>query len=341
MDDLWLAVSPGGIAFTPPTPGDVDDWAPDDHYDPHPAHLIASEDAETAAKFDTTSDEAVHQMPAPQPDRRRKPAQPLSEDAHIEERTTDPSPSSADLWPIGTSLDECAGTTRPPPALVVTARDIEIFRFLARHRMATYDQLALAFNTTTNALRQRLPRLHAVGYLAKRSYGHPAMAVWMVTKDGMKGAGLELPVASFTTVYEHTLGLTDLAIKYARLGITVLTEADIKAAERQGAPSPPGLPRFVSPQVDGSRHRPDLVLYYPTSTPGVLRCVAVELELTRKGPKRLRPLLRAYRRTAGIDEVRYYTPDRDIAKGVANAAKAVGAVPMVTIKQFRPSGKAA
>ena len=303
MDELLTSVFPGGVLFKRPNPGDIQDWTPDTEYGPHPGHVAVDDDR-------------------------------VQVTAETERR------------PVASA----ASAETPEPSLVVTARDIQIFCFLARHRMATYDQLALAFATSVHALRQRLPRLRAAGYLTKESPGAPAFAVWMVTDEGMKRTGLDLPVPTFTTVYEHTLGLTDLALMYAGEGFVVLTETEIRAGDKLAAKTRRtissstqrpasevvGLPPFTSPRMGDGRHRPDMVVYDVSGPSGHYRCVAVELELTRKGPKRLRPILRAYRKAEGIDKVIYYAPDREKAAGVARAAKDVGAEHMVEIRKFVP-----
>lgn len=219
------------------------------------------------------------------------------------------------------------------PALNITDRDLEMFRFLARHRMASYDQLARAFGTTTNALRQRLPRLRAAGFLQTEMRGAPAFAVWMPTSDAIKASGLDVPVPSFSSTYEHNLGLTDLALDFTEKGAVVLTETEIRASDNGRK----GLTRFASPTYAGTSHRPDIVVFRNAGVSGRPWCIALELELNRKDPEDLRRILNAYRRAHHIDEVLYYTPQRAIAEALARVAKEVGVAHKLKIRKFVPS----
>lgn len=124
--------------------------------------------------------------------------------------------------------------------LRVTQRDVELFKFLARYKYATVGQIARFFGTGRKVWERRLPRLNRAG-LIWWAWGAAARPkLWLVSREGLMFAGLELGVAKVSWgQLRHTLGLVDLGIGFERgagsgsggeWGEVVVTERELRAS---------------------------------------------------------------------------------------------------------------
>lgn len=247
---------------------------------------------------------------------------------------------------------------RPGSGLRITDRDLELLRFLARYQYATYPQIAAYLDTTTNALRQRFPRLRAAGLIEWDNAGVTAAGVWRPTRLGIKLSGLDLPVPGLSWgTAAHTLGLVDIGIRFERAGETVVTEREIRAADQRGRqpsdrmraarsfhnPQSGGLEAEVMPEplymVRSGKywHAPDMVLVRPPAAGGEPQSIAVELEMTHKEPARLRRILNAYKHARNIGYVIYYTHRKDIRDAIQRAADGLGISHKLEVRRFVPA----
>ncbi|WP_293787163.1 replication-relaxation family protein, partial [uncultured Aeromicrobium sp.] len=238
----------------------------------------------------------------------------------------------------------------------MTERDVRILRFLTRYQVATYPQLAAMFDMRQEALRRRMPKLERLG-LVKPIKKNTACrwTIWMATDEGAAVASLNLPapkrLSPSTTM--HSLGLTDLGIYFERRGETVVTEAEIRAADLRNAVASDRMlaargqghhisdqPIFAVSARDATSHKrlhvPDLVLVRPV-VDGIPRSVAIELETQRKAPDRVRRRLKAFAAAANIGDVHYFTPHKQIRDEVDAAAIATGTSDIVKILRWQPS----
>jgi len=99
----------------------------------------------------------------------------------------------------------------------------------------------------------------------------------------------------------------------------VRSERELRVAERRAGRLFASVP-LAGALTDGSArlHRPDLLLV----PEGRGRPVAIEVELSLKGARRLEAILRAWGRCEGVDGVRYYAPP-GVARAVARAVERV------------------
>lgn len=292
-----------GLPFPVFRGGPINDWVPEDQYGPHPAFLD-----------DEVGDADCGLGPAPPP------LATIDDDEH---------PACSPELELAEKPVAGAGTKAS--ALVVTERDVEILRFLVRYRMATYVTLAKRFETSVNAMRQRVVRLHAAGYVHKESPCAPAVAVWLPTVQGVRLAKLPFSVPAFRWAkFKHTLGIASLGADLEVSGRTVVTETEFQYAVSKGGEGYRNLPLSALTH-NGRSHLPDLLVQREDGW-----WDAIEHELTRKSPAELRRILVTYlRSTAPVVHVTYYCDDRDVAVGVAKAAKEVGADHMVAVKRYR------
>lgn len=95
----------------------------------------------------------------------------------------------------------------------------------------------------------------------------------------------------------------------------VLAERELLLAERTG-----GRP-IAGARLPGQHrlHRPDLAVLADGET------IAIELELSPKGPRRLEPIIAAWQKADSISAVRYYVEPGPTRRGVERAVEKVGA----------------
>lgn len=216
---------------------------------------------------------------------------------------TDPEPSGSGAAraerPLAATAERPAPTLRARAARRITARDEEILAWLSRQRFATAEQVAARFGIGRNRCARRLGELAAAGLLG-RSQPFLAPSVYLVTLSGLAVARAQLPAPKVDVrTFRHDRGLAGLVVAYELEGATTITERELRAAAAAGSD------RYVITFADGSagsprRHFPDLIV---RSSAGEL--TAVELELTPKRTRRLRSILRAYRRASHVGRVLY------------------------------------
>lgn len=156
--------------------------------------------------------------------------------------------------------------------------------------------------------------------------GEPSLL--RATRAGLRYAGLGLKVAAVSPAsVDHWLRCASMALllgeRYGKPSI--LSERELRLAEQVEGREifsarlgelPNGAPRL---------HRPDLAIL------GEDGPVAVEVELTPKGPRRLERLIRAWRRASWVAEVHYYCEPGITRRAVGRAVEKVGAEERVRV----------
>ncbi|HKT83065.1 MAG TPA: hypothetical protein VJQ84_04430, partial [Solirubrobacterales bacterium] len=122
------------------------------------------------------------------------------------------------------------------------------------------------------------------------------------TREGLRWAGLGYPVAKLSpSLIRHGLRCTSTAQELrCEFPEGVHTERDLIWAERQAGKPLASAKLGTRPDGGPRLHRPDLVVI---TEAGV---IAVEVELTPKAPRRLEGIVRGWRRSPWVEEVRYY-----------------------------------
>ena len=197
-------------------------------------------------------------------------------------------------------------------------RDLAILAWLARHRFASASQIGERFGIGLNRTCRRLGQLGAAGYVLRlRPFTSPS--VYLATSAGVDVAGSDLPPARLDVrTYRHDLGVTDLAIELELAGLQTVSEREMRV--RESARSGSYAARF-SPEQNGTsprRHFPDLAVELEDGSVS-----AFELELTPKRTRRLRAILKAYRRSPHIARVVYYVERADLARRIEDLARSL------------------
>lgn len=160
----------------------------------------------------------------------------------------------------------------------LTERDLNIIKWINSHRAATVEQVHKKFGMSPQAAKKRLSELKSSGYLRYEKVFHNKPGIYISDKNGIAVTSDELPAVKIRLgSYEHDLALVDLAVTLEqRTGAYWHTDRQIR--HENGIKG-----------VGVKGHSPDGVLEYPSGEK-----IAVELELSAKGTKRLESILRGY-----------------------------------------------
>lgn len=267
------------------------------------------------------------------------------------------------------NLDPDADDTDAPGAPVATGnrrkgtkltdRDLSILRFITRYRYVTYAQLVQQFGINAASLRRRLPKLEREGLVKSVRASRTLGVLWRITEDGTVVCNLPIdaPKKIAWSTVAHTLGIVDLGIQFEEAGELVVTEAEIRAADTRNVVSDrmekvmgQGHRRITNAPIfaigagsgNGGRtglHVPDMVLARPENPkfPGQPQSLAIELELRRKAPSRVRQVLLAYRKAPNIGAVVYFTHDPQVRDLIRQCAADTNTTDIVDVRRWEPS----
>jgi hypothetical protein len=212
-------------------------------------------------------------------------------------------------------------------------RDRELILFIARHGIVDIGHVEVAMGVGTQSCYRRVAACIERGLLERFGVVRCQPSLLRATRDGLRYVGLGLKVAQTSPgQVEHWLRCTSLAQQLdERYGEErIFTERELAFAERlEGAPIasakvgelPNGRPQL---------HRPDVVILASDQV------IAVELELTTKGPRRLEELIRSWRRARWVSGVHYYCEPGQTLRAVERAVTKVRAEEHVSVFEAPP-----
>lgn len=194
---------------------------------------------------------------------------------------------------------------------MVTARDRDIVEWVGRLGAASAEHVMARFGMGRTAAYRRLSACVAVGVLEPVRLLHGRPALYVATREGLRWVELTLRPARLSPGgVQHATSCADVAV--------VLHEA-----------APHG--RLVSDRelrsMWGSAHRPDFVWFHDQGSAPV----AVEVELSVKGARRLDQILRNYARHRGYAQVLYLVAPA-AGQAVRSAVERARADDIVTVE---------
>jgi hypothetical protein len=235
--------------------------------------------------------------------------------------------------------------------------DFRVLDFLAEHRVAVDSQVQALLGCAPGTAQRRLRSLAEAG-LVEREWifaGHPAAC--RITARGLGLLERRLPTPSRDLRgYRHDIGIAWLWLAaqngaFGRLD-GIVSEREMRSADRRSmgpevaAPGPAsreyraGERYGIGVAVAGPRgglslHYPDLLLNTATG-----HRVAIELELTAKGPRRLDRIMLGYAADARVDAVLYLCPTRAMGLHVQAAARRAAISDRVQVQLLSPGSPA-
>jgi hypothetical protein len=181
--------------------------------------------------------------------------------------------------------------------------DCALVRFIGRCGVVSIEHVMAFLRVGRTAAYRRVAYLIEAGLLERLELLRAAPSLICATAAGLRWAGTGLtPVVVSPGSVEHWLRCTSTALVLGeRYGHQrVFTERDIALLER--VEERPVASAKLAEARDGRLrlHRPDLAVLTDE------RSIAVEVELTPKAPRRLKEIMRAWRRASWVGEVHYH-----------------------------------
>jgi hypothetical protein len=219
----------------------------------------------------------------------------------------------------------------PVSRIRLTPADVEVLRFVGRHRFATVPQVARWAGRSEKKIYPRMCGLRAHELVEFR---RPLIerGVYLATRAGLVAAGLNLPPARVEiATFTHDRLVADLAVNLERDGSEVVTEREMRHTDE----SPDtldhdgGRPRYAVTLASGGRHYPDLMVALASGRFG-----AVEVELSPKNRARRERILGGYARARHIETVTYHVGSAQIGDLVARSAVTLGIGDLIEVRPF-------
>lgn len=220
--------------------------------------------------------------------------------------------------------------------------------FAAEHRLILAAHVAVLLGSSEDAADQRLRRLVASGHL--RVDRPLTTARWFqIERHGLNAIGSRLPRphAAGTDGSDHDIGLGWLWLDAHRgsFGPTRAIHSERRMRSEDGRPRSEAIGperhavrlEGVGPYGGDRRHYPDLMLETKSG-----HRVAVELELTGKGPRRTEEILGGYAFDKRVAAVLYLVTRPQTGHVIQQAAATVGIPDMVHVQRvaFGPGSSA-
>lgn len=189
--------------------------------------------------------------------------------------------------------------------MIFTPRDAEILRWINSHGFATGRQVAELLGIRYESIHPRLKFLTDAGYLMANRVGHNLLAL-RLTNAGVIRCGDDLPPLRTIRFgsFQHDLQLINLAIQ-----LTKQTSGEFTAERRlrqQRALKGVGIHGQI----------PDGLLQLDGQKP-----IAIELELSTKGWRRLQSILQTYAADFDLGEVWYFAGNEALRRRLERAAE--------------------
>lgn len=177
-----------------------------------------------------------------------------------------------------------------PKKRMATSRDMKILNFINDFGFCTIGHIQRCFNLKQARSYQIMQRLEKKGLVQHEMVFHNKPGFYWLTRKG----ALDTPLHAADGIPEgnitHQLTIIDVYLKLRRLhpDATWISERQLEHAK-------------FSKGLGQKGHLSDGILLWPDN-----KKIAIEIELTMKGSKRLDQILKEYRKQFGIVEVWYY-----------------------------------
>ncbi len=185
--------------------------------------------------------------------------------------------------------------------VLITKRDREMMRWVNGVGFAMIKQIAEKMSMSNWAVYKRVKKLVRIECLAHHRVYHGLPGVYCVTTLGAECVGSDLPALRMISkaTYDHDLVLTQLVIKLLKtVGGELTTERELRYQKTQD-----GIGQFG--------HIADAEIIIDNKK------IAIELELTKKGNRRLKKIINDYMKNFDIHEVWYFCANNQIKKQVS------------------------
>jgi len=255
--------------------------------------------------------------------------------------------------------DQAPGRSPQPPARpgsgsrLVTDRDREMLGFIAEHRLVLASQVQTLLGVGESVAYRRLGGLTAKGLLEHTRLLHGQPGWYQITRAGLALIGSDLaPPRTDLRSYKHDIGVAWLWVAAARGAFGHVTLAVSERAMRSsdaartltavrgdGSVEPVDHDELFGVRLGGLGPRGLIRLHYPDllliGADG--ERVAIELELSSKGRRRLETILAGYGAEPRFASVLYLAERATILSEVRFCATRLGLSELVHVQRVVPA----
>jgi hypothetical protein len=230
---------------------------------------------------------------------------------------------------------------------LVTQRDRELLAFVAEHRLVLAGHAQALLGVSESVAYRRLGVLTANGLLEHTRVLHGQPGWYQITRSGLALIGSDLPPPRIDLrCYKHDIGVAWIWLAASRGAFgrveRMVSERAMRSGDaartlatangRLGDGRDPGFGvrlGGVGPRGAVRLHYPDLLLIGPRGGR-----VAIELELTAKGRRRLETILAGYGAEPSVAAVLYLSDKASIRREVQSSAARLGVSDRVRVQRF-------
>jgi hypothetical protein len=177
---------------------------------------------------------------------------------------------------------------------------LALVRWTLRLGAVTPEAAAAHGNWTLASARARLIAAERAGLLCSRRLLADRPALYTATRAGLRASGLHglEPCRISVANAPHAIECARVAaaLEHAYPDHTVMSERELRRDERESGTPLASASLGPGPGGGALLHRPDIVLWPPSTSASERLPVAVEVELTIKAPRRLLEICRAWAR---------------------------------------------
>jgi hypothetical protein len=217
----------------------------------------------------------------------------------------------------------------------LTEHDEVLLRFAAAHRLVIREHAQALLGVSASSASRRLGALARTGLLAQTRPFDRGPNWYRITRGGLDAIASALPVPDKRLgQFRHDIGLAwiEIAARRGSFGPVseVVSERRMRSedgvwehatapVDRELQRPPHGIRLGLGPRGKERIHYPDMVLELAGG-----KRVAVELELSAKGPRRRDQILMAYAAEKRVDSVLYLVESPAMAASIRASARAHG-----------------
>lgn len=183
----------------------------------------------------------------------------------------------------------------------ITKRDRELMKWVNGVGFAKINQIAQALGVSKWAAYKRVNKLVSDGYLQYHRFYHDLSGVCTVTDLGVEYAGSYLPPLKSISkgTYDHDLLVTDILIKLQKkYQGEFTTERELRYQKNQDGIGQFGHVADAEMLIDNKK-------------------IAIEVELNKKGTRRVQKIMNEYMKNFDINEVWYFCATNEIKRQIA------------------------
>ena len=188
--------------------------------------------------------------------------------------------------------------------ILITRRDVDMLNWINGFGFVNIDQITTRYKISRETAYARLRKLVAHNYLLHERLLQNKPGHYRVTKEGAEFNPLGLKPVRYVSLgkYQHTKLIVDLSLKLAeKYQVPFIPERELRLdIEWDG--------------VGSRRHLSDGVLEFEDKR------IAIEVELTTKGRRRLRKIISSYLANFSFNEVWYFCGNKEVMNLVESKA---------------------